>query len=103
LWLHRITLGKLDPAVPVLLAPNLLKIITNTKLSTLEVTVIPDVKPGAAGRIEDGVHPCIEVDFDRVMGDSINICFETDVSTFVDIQNSPARFEWNSEGEPLGY
>ena len=54
--------GDLTGYIPLGLFPSL--IIKSTEASTLEVTIIlANLQPGTAGRMENGITPCVKMDF----------------------------------------
>jgi hypothetical protein len=69
-------------------------IVDSAEPPALEVTVVAgNLEPGTTSRMQEGISPCIEVDFNGIWsrGVGINIGINTDVRLFVDIQRCDAN------------
>lgn len=69
-------------------------VVYGGELSVLEVTIVgADIEPGAAGGVERGVTPGVEVDFDGGRLDRIRIRLDANVGVTVDVEQVQADGE----------
>lgn len=69
-------------------------IVRGAEAPRLEVTVVGrDLEPFAAGRVENGITPGVNVDLCRVLVNAVDVCFDSKVPGTIDVERSEADGE----------